>query len=973
METPLERAIEHAAHLLPAQGPITVFIHHNTLHSFEHLRFEEAVVAGGALFGCEPYLAEERYRAEYRAGRIRERDLEEALGTDPGAGGAPPPAGFAGRADLRRGWLKHGVPEARGPALDWLLSETDVLDAARPDLPAAVRTRLLGPVPTPRGERRAIRDLWVSCRAAVSRCPARPAPAPPPPVRHRDVLVAAAASDPDALVHPLLIRLCAAYLDQGLASWPMPDRDQGFFRCVARLYGAGPGPPSRWMGAARRLLAEEVASGRSAPDSIERSLAQLGVGPGEWVDFLAATALALRGWAGMMRQVEERPDRVPVHAPPATLADFLAVRLLLDRAAAGEIVRRELGGRWRLAELRAALADRLPSPAPPSVVERAWPLFHLAQILGRNAADVAGLSPEDATCILGEIATFDGTTRRRLLHLAYERSLRHRFYDAVSTHAAAETVAPRFEAVFCIDEREESIRRHLEEVAPASATFGVAGFFGVAMYYRGADESHPRPLCPVGVHPEHEVEAIRAHEDDRGGLRIALRRAWGRLGLGMALGSRTVVRGTIGTLILGALAALPLFFRVLFPRLAARILHRGRRLLAGDGHDRLLLERRDDPPSLGRYSGFTTEEMTAIVRRLIEDAGLAPGTPLVLIVGHGSTSLNNPHESAHDCGACGGGRGGPNARVFARMANDPEVRRRLAGASVPIPSGTWFVGAEHNSATDAMTCFDLGRVPPDSQPLLREAMEALAEARLRNAHERCRRFRAVPPGSSAVFCLAHVEGRAEDLAQTRPEYGHATNAFCVVGRRARTRGLFLDRRAFLVSYDPTRDDAGATVLERVLAGIVPVVAGISLEYYFAFVDPTGYGCGTKLPHNVTALLGVMDGHASDLRTGLPIQMVEIHEPVRLTLLVETPAATLLRLTRENPGLGRLVAHGWIVAAALDPDSGSIHEIGAAGPVRHTVAATAVESAPSSADWYGGRREFLGFARVGPAGAAGTGR
>ncbi len=38
-----EEAVEKIAHLLPAQGPIGVFIHHNTLHAFEHLPFEEAV------------------------------------------------------------------------------------------------------------------------------------------------------------------------------------------------------------------------------------------------------------------------------------------------------------------------------------------------------------------------------------------------------------------------------------------------------------------------------------------------------------------------------------------------------------------------------------------------------------------------------------------------------------------------------------------------------------------------------------------------------------------------------------------------------------------------------------------------------------------------------------------------------------------------------------------------------------------
>ncbi len=54
----LLRAVEHAAHLLPQQGPIGVFVHHNTLHAFEHLPFEKAVIEASHLFGAEPYMSE---------------------------------------------------------------------------------------------------------------------------------------------------------------------------------------------------------------------------------------------------------------------------------------------------------------------------------------------------------------------------------------------------------------------------------------------------------------------------------------------------------------------------------------------------------------------------------------------------------------------------------------------------------------------------------------------------------------------------------------------------------------------------------------------------------------------------------------------------------------------------------------------------------------------------------------------------
>src|SRR5919198_1127747 len=75
----LREAIDHAAHLLPSQGRITVFIHHNALHAFEDLPFTEGVQKGARVFGCQPYLGEDRYREELARGRIRSADLHDVL------------------------------------------------------------------------------------------------------------------------------------------------------------------------------------------------------------------------------------------------------------------------------------------------------------------------------------------------------------------------------------------------------------------------------------------------------------------------------------------------------------------------------------------------------------------------------------------------------------------------------------------------------------------------------------------------------------------------------------------------------------------------------------------------------------------------------------------------------------------------------------------------------------------------------
>jgi len=220
-----------------------------------------------------------------------------------------------------------------------------------------------------------------------------------------------------------------------------------------------------------------------------------------------------------------------------------------------------------------------------------------------------------------------------------------------------------------------------------------------------------------------------------------------------------------------------------------------------------------------------------------------------------------------------------------------------------------------------------------------------------------------PLTMSFAAAREHVEERAEDLAQTRPELGHATNAITIVGRREWTRGLFLDRRAFLTSYDPTQDGPECPILTRILQAVFPVCAGINLEYYFSNVDNTGYGAGSKLPHNLAAMVGVMDGAQSDLRTGLPWQMVEIHEPVRSLFLIETTAEAMLLIMDRNEGIGRLCRNEWIRLAVLHPETRAIQvfEDGEFRPYRPR--SSALPKAASSVEWYRGWRDHLEFAEI----------
>jgi uncharacterized protein YbcC (UPF0753/DUF2309 family) len=905
----LRHVIEHAAHLLPAQGPITVFIHHNTLHAFEHLPFDQAVRRGAEVFGCQPYLPEERYRAALTRGRIRLPELRAVVAEDLGTRARESVGGLCARMDLRLAMLQAQVVTAPAAELKWFVAETDALRKVRPEASNEVRLKLiaetrrwimrdvralnggapawvrepLARVPESEIERWgeveweafALELLWGVCQEGAKH--ATPIPAPAPPIRHRDLLLAVTGQDTDLAVNELLTRFCAAYLDQGVAHWTLPEREKGFFHSFCALYRQPASSPTPWMSG----LGEELGrlqDAKADPTQVAAdALAALGVAEAEWDEYLSRTLLALRGWGGMIQHAEQRPDRVAVPVRPGSLIEFVAVRLLLDRFAVTATARESMEYTGPLAELRGALRPRLPAAEVPGAEERGFPVFRLAQVFGWTPEELNRLSPDRWRALVAEIEAFDGVERRRVFHLAYEARFNAQCLDALALHERRTQSAPRFQAVTCIDEREESFRRHLEEVAPDCETLSMAGFYATAMYYRGAEEAHFVPLCPVVITPKHWV----VEEPDEGAEQTHQRTRWlsrvfGKVSHALHVVSRTAVVGSIMAAGTGVLAAIPLVSRVMFPRQTAHLKHKAVDLL-GPPRTRLRLERTEaEPgPQCGRI-GFTVEEMTNIAERVLRDLGLTKEkhfARLVLTIGHGSHSMNNPHESAHDCGACGGSRGGPNGRAIAQILNDPRVRAGLSTRGLVIPSETVFVGGYHNTCNECVEFSDTHRIPDSHRAEFEAAQKNVDAAVLRNARERCRRFDSAPLKITDEQAQHHLDNRAEDLAQVRPEWGHATNALCVVGRRERTRGLFFDRRAFLNSYDPTQDTPDSAILTRILAAVFPVCAGINLEYYFSHTDSAGYGCGTKLPHNITSLLGVMDGAASDLRTGLPWQMV----------------------------------------------------------------------------------------------------
>ncbi len=943
----LKHVIDHAAHYLPAQGPIGVFIHHNTLHAFQHEPFEKAVLDAAQLFKTEPYMSEEAYQKDRGRGRILDQDIDDTLRREPDAEIIP---GRLTRRQLRRALLIPGVRRVNGMNISWQIEEGDWLTAFRTDLDATAARALAGDTP---------QALWDVCAARVK---PQSAPAVEKPMRPRDAVLAQHGIDMDLLIHPPLIRLTGAYLDQGIAYWPMPLREEGLLKAARKIMPQALAIfPARLSGVRAAFLAQE-AKNLDAEAVVLAALDDLTVFPGEWEEFIIAELLALPGWAGIVRQLEVDPTLAPHERVRCSLMEFLALRLTYTVAALQDIIGNTTS--WRSVQLPPPRVDPLTHIAR---------LFDAAQLIGLSSDSLKALSEADFTRLCDELAACNEFERRRLLHLAYERRHERQILIPLAKFRALPRTEPRSDrlaaqAVFCIDEREESLRRALEEVDPSIETYGAAGFFGCAIDYAGIDDAHGVSLCPVVVKPAHAVREQpvmeHAHIDEK---RQSLRRAWAKYTHNSYISSRTLVRGWISTACLGFFSLFPLVLRVLSPLSYARLMNKLNDLFLPEPRTELNFTREGEASkdaTTGLLAGFGTQEKVDRVANVLGPAGLHKGhARIVVVLGHGSTSLNNPHESAHDCGACGGRRGGPNARLFAAMANRPAVRAGLRAKGIIIPEDTWFVGGYHDTCNDNIDIFDFDLVPESHRGDLARVRQSLDQARALSAHERSRRFEAALPNRNAASGLRHVQDRAEQLGEPRPEYGHCTNSVAIVGRRDTTRGLFFDRRAFLISYDATKD-AENNALAAVLGAVIPVCGGISLEYYFSFVDNEGYGCGTKLPHNVTGLIGIMNGFQGDLRTGLPLQMVEIHEPVRILFVVETTPARVLSTIHANPLLTEFLDNRWIRLATIDPDDAHI-EIYRGNGVFEPLEGDEepLPLARSSIEYYSGKIEHLPVARI----------
>ena len=777
-----EEVLHDLKHYLPAQAPLKDFIHHNTLHAFQHLKFFKALQLASEIFGYKVSLSLDEYRSLFQKGKINENILDRII------------------------TQRKGTTQSK----EWKekILSNEYQNTTLPRIGA-------------------LRSNWK---------------------RHYHI-------DLDSLVHPTLFRVICSYLDQGISIWNFPVGHQGFLAAVRELERNSFASFFKTERVRNILLEGVHAIGTLLNILIgDKSL---------YKQYLFDQQFAHQGWSGIVASVEENPQNL-LDPKKISLHDIIYFELLLEIDALdftfGEI--------W--------------SPLAFKITKRPVDLF----------APVTNTELDEINSI-------------------WQEALEWSYYDQVLSGMKEQPPQPTqhasksFQAMFCIDDREFSLRHYLEKFDHNCETFGTPGFFSVEFFFKPENGKFYTKLCPAPVTPKYLIQAVGSSGKRKKDVHFAKH-------------SHTLFRGWLITQTMGFFAALRLFLNILKPTLGPATAHSFDHM---DKVSALTIENKNpDDKENGLQIGFTIDEMAVRVEGLLKSIGLVKDfAPLVYVIGHGSSSVNNPHYAAYDCGACSGRPGSVNARAFCFMANHAKVRAILATKGINIPEQTQFVGGLHDTTRDEIVFFD---EPTAAAGLLenhRKNEETFRQALDANSKERSRRFESVNTALSAAKIHPKVKNRSVSLFEPRPELNHATNSLCIVGRRSLTKNLFLDRRAFLNSYDYNIDGDGK-LLFNILKPLGPVCGGINLEYFFSRVDNQKLGAGTKLPHNVMGLFGVANGIEGDLRPGLPSQMIEVHDPVRLMLIVEHSPDVVLETIQRSPEVYEWYINEWVHLVVVDPST-----------------------------------------------------
>ncbi|MHB1271943.1 MAG: YbcC family protein [Rhodanobacter sp.] len=689
-------------------------------------------------------------------------------------------------------------------------------------------------------------------------------------------------------------QFAAAYFDQGQAIWPMPWRKESLYDAWRHFAEIDLSP--RMMGL-HGIRTAVTALPNLPIDTIALALQRLAI-PADMVeDYLHAALLNIGGWAAWTRYLRWEQELVGGHED--SIVDLLAIRLAWELILFNAREAPYLGGAWRHAVQALQQSSARSAQAHTKmdfVLQTAFELGYQKEIIAKLARS------------RGESATKSSPVR-----------------------------AP-VQAAFCIDVRSEVFRRALETVAPTVQTVGFAGFFGAFMEFVPLGASDARIHLPVLLAPGYRVHE---HVHGASGQEVgkAINRRHQRLhGANAWKTFRSSPSSCFSFVESAGLLYGPKLLGDSFgwsrtvphpetKGIATKLRRRLAPTLAAVSHGQKLTQTRQKSTQ-NPTVGIPMADRGAMGEKILKAMSMTSNfARLVLLVGHGSSTVNNPHATGFDCGACAGQTGEVSARVIAALLNEPEVREELVQKGIHIPEDTRFVPALHDTTVDEVTLFDIAGLATTHAQDLQQLRKWLTQAGQLTRMERSNLLGISNSVPEVVDAL--IKERSRDWSQVFPEWGLAGNATFIAAPRSRTIGIDLSGRAFLHDYE-WRKDEGFGVLELIMTAPMVVANWINMQYYGSVVDNKRFGSGNKVLHNIVGgSIGIFEGNGGDLRVGLPLQSLHdgerwVHEPLRLNVFLEAPKSEIDQIIAKHDLVRELVENRWLFLFQIDDEHGGIY-------------------------------------------------
>jgi hypothetical protein len=628
--------------------------------------------------------------------------------------------------------------------------------------------------------------------------------------------------DPEKDIYPTLFKITSNYLDQGLMNSRIPVKGKSLIESVRDLEAVS------LIGFFKTEKAKNLLKDGNL--KIKNLLTDLVGDSALFEQYLFDQQMEHKGWSGFVATIEKKPNSF-FQKCKISLEDFIILELLLE-------------------------IDFLEAKH-----DESWP--PLSYVLDERPKELFTDSFQNDYFEILEIwqEAFEWSHYNDVLN----------FLSKSTTKNSEPNQPIDFQAIFCMDDTNNSITKYLSTINTKFQFFISNGFFNTPFYFQSSKSDFKLKYSPAVIEPNHIIKEIKKSKQILD----------------------TDNKGFINHYISEIKTSIQLISSI-FNSNRKKSLDKATNYMESNS---LLFIENKNPKEVDKLKlGFTIEEMANNIELLLTTIGLNKSfAPIIYFIGHGGHKDMVKTHFNYECASCSGKASSVNARVVAQMANLSSVREVLIKKGINIPESTQFIGAIQDNFNDTIDFYDTNDLSEKNTIIHKFNIEAFNKA--------------------FELKIKHSGDVLNTSLKSNPKTGHA---ICYLGQITNEKHSFL-KNNFAISYDYKSDLLGKH-LNNLLRNVIPTCSLMNLDYYFSKMDPDKLGSGNDFSHTLMGLIGVTDKQFGDLKIGLSKQLVKDHEPMRLVVIIEHYPKIVEAVLNTNQSLLQWFNNEWIHLVVINPET-----------------------------------------------------